>query len=129
MLKILNNLKIAARPLLISQTRCMAVKHELYDHIQWKHPGTIPCTEPIKSGDLAPLKLPKGEDLIYNIPEEQLNNLSELAKKALSMDMNPRKIAVRQAVAEIVERVKRHDLDYGSMEAKCKCNNMQKYFT
>lgn len=100
------------------------MKHELYDHITWVRPAKIPSTEPVKSGDLAPLEFPDKEEFIfakYKLDkEEMLKNVSELAKKVMSMEMNPRKVAVNLAVKNLIDRVKRHDGDYGSMEAKCR---------
>jgi hypothetical protein len=123
MLKILNNLRNVARPLITQSRNYPGMKHELYDHIQWVRPAKIASTEPVKSGDLAPLRFPDKNDLIIASRERQaeiLKEINELTKKVLSVEMNPRHQSVNLAVEEMVRKVQRHDLDWGSMEAKCK---------
>lgn len=125
MLKILNNLKNVARPLTIQTRNYPGMKHELYDHIQWVRPAKIPSTEPIKSGDLAPIKLPEKDELIFKFEGKQselLKDMNELTKRVLSIEMNPRKVGVQLAVKDMVDKVKRHDLDWGSLESKCELN-------
>lgn len=109
---------------MLTQTRNYpGMKHELYDHIQWVRPAKIPSTEPVKSGDLVPIKTPSKDELIIPLrrrPSELLENINELTKKVLSVEMNPRKKLVGLVVEEMIDRVKRHDTDWGSMESKCK---------
>lgn len=123
MLKILNNLRNVARPLLIQTRAYPGMKHDLYDHIDWKRPPKIPHTEPVKSGDLAPLQFPEKDELILEFKADNaqlLNSISDLTKRVLSVEMNPRKYAVQMAVDDMVDKVKRHEGDWGSMESTCK---------
>lgn len=117
----LNLLKNASRPMLSQARSYPGMKHELYDYIKWVRPAKIGATHPSKSGDLRPLDVPKKDEYILNHGEsEALKNANELTKRIFSLDLNPRKFAMEKAEQELIAKVQRHPLDYGSMEAKCK---------
>ena len=116
--------KNVARPLLISTRNYPGMKHEVYDYIQWVRPAKIPATDPLKSGDLDKMKKIDGKELLLNFEKSKLlESANELVRSKFSVELNPRKEAVRLYVDEMIKKVQRHDSDYGSMEAKCKLHN------
>lgn len=97
------------------------MKHELYDYIKWVRPAKVCSTHPSKSGDLRPLDLPQKDEYIPNYDmSEALKNANELTKRVFSLNLNRRKLTVNKAMFDLVSKVKRHPLDWGSMECKRK---------
>lgn len=127
--KVLNliSLKNVARPLLISTRNYPGMKHEVYDYIQWVRPPKVAATDPSKSGDLSPMAKIDGKQFLLNFEKSKLlENANELVKSKFSVELNPRKEAVRIYVDEMIKNVQRHESDYGSMEAKCELHNYSK---
>ncbi|XP_070501157.1 small ribosomal subunit protein uS15m [Chironomus tepperi] len=111
--------KNVARPLLISTRNYPGMKHEVYDYIQWVRPAKIPATDPLKSGDLEKMKKIDEKELLLNFEKSKLlETANELVRSKFSVELNPRKEAVKLYVDEMIKKVQRHDSDYGSMEAK-----------
>lgn len=123
-----NLIRNVSRPML-TQVRCYpgripAMKHELYDYIQWVRPAKLPSTDPKNSGDLRPLDLPEKEDLIPSMEiSDKIKDASDDVKKLFSIQMNRRKMAILKAEMELVQKVQRHKLDFTSIEVKCELNN------
>ena len=117
----LNLLKNVAKPLLISSRNYPGMKHEVYDYITWVRPPKVPSTDPSKSGDLEPMRKIDGKQLLLNFEKSKLlENANNLLRSTFSVELNPRKEAISLYIDEMIKKVQRHDLDYGSMEAKCK---------
>lgn len=113
-----------ARTVLIPTRNYPGMKHELYDYIQWVRPAKIPATDPSKSGDLSPMKKIDPKQLLLNFEKSKLlENASDMLKSRFSVELNPRKEAIRIYVDDMIKKVQRHDTDYGSMEAKRELHN------
>ncbi|XP_058456265.1 small ribosomal subunit protein uS15m [Malaya genurostris] len=102
---------------LVRITRHYAFKSDL--KIKWVRPEKIPCYKPEKSGDLQPMRTIGGNELLKDfqgLPE--LETSSDTVKNLFTIRHNRRKEMLENFKEEMVKRVQRHDLDYGSVEAK-----------
>lgn len=97
------------------------MKHDVYDYIKWVRPEKIPNSNPKRSGDLAPMKKYDDNQLLLNFDKSKImENANEMVKSKFSLEMNPRNKKTEVYIEEMIKKVQRHDLDYGSMEAKRK---------
>lgn len=89
--------------------------------IKWVRPEKIPCFYPEKSGDLAKLpKIPETE-VSYDFKDSrELETAEESVKSLFTLKYQPRFKTSNVHREQLVQSVQRHELDYGSMEAKCK---------
>lgn len=98
-------------------SRHYAFKSDL--KIKWVRPEKIPCYKPQKSGDLQPMRAIAGSDLLKDFRNsKELENADDTVKNLFSLEHNPRREMLENFKEEMVKRVQRHDLDYGSVEAK-----------
>lgn len=100
-------------------SRNYAVKTDL--KVKWIRPEKISCIKPERSGDLAKFEYPQQQRLLSDFDKsEELKSASELVKKLFTLEQNRRKGSVDIVIKETVDKVKRHDLDMGSLESKSK---------
>ncbi|XP_053684598.1 28S ribosomal protein S15, mitochondrial [Sabethes cyaneus] len=98
-------------------SRHYAFKSDL--KIKWVRPEKIPCFKPQKSGDMQPLRPFAGSELLKDYTaSKELENADETVKNLFTIEHNRRREMLENFKVEMVKRVQRHDLDYGSMEAK-----------
>merc|ERR1712116_34083 len=115
----------------VQQTR----KYKSEVNIEWCPPPKICCTDPKKSGDRSPIA-----DVDLNRPQHRLQNIdilqevSPLIRKLASLEFAPRKKQVQVIKHDVLQEIRRHDLDHASMEATIAClttriRNLQKHFS
>uniref|UniRef100_A0A2M4ANI7 Small ribosomal subunit protein uS15m n=1 Tax=Anopheles triannulatus TaxID=58253 RepID=A0A2M4ANI7_9DIPT len=108
------------RPVVLSLnqiTRSYALKSDL--KIKWVRPEKIPCYKPEKSGDLQAMPKFAGTDLMKDFRDsKELETANEHVRSLFSIEHNRRREMVEIFKEDMVRRVYRHELDYGSMEAK-----------
>ncbi|XP_055586942.1 28S ribosomal protein S15, mitochondrial [Uranotaenia lowii] len=98
-------------------SRNYAFKSDL--KIKWVRPEKIPCYKPAKSGDLQAMRPMAGTELLKDYRQsKELQSADETVKNMFSLEHNRRREMLENFREEMVKRVQRHDLDYGSMEAK-----------
>lgn len=98
-------------------SRNYAFKSDL--KIKWVRPEKIPCYKPQKSGDLRPIRSIGGTELLKDFQSsKELESANDTVKGMFSLEHNRRREMLENFKEEMVKRVQRHDLDYGSMEAK-----------
>uniref|UniRef100_A0A182LS38 Small ribosomal subunit protein uS15m n=1 Tax=Anopheles culicifacies TaxID=139723 RepID=A0A182LS38_9DIPT len=97
--------------------RTYALKSDL--KIKWVRPEKIPCYKPEKSGDLQALPKFAGTELMKDYREsKELETANEHVRNLFTLEHNRRREMVENFKEAMVRKVYRHDLDYGSMEAK-----------
>uniref|UniRef100_A0A182QMJ2 Small ribosomal subunit protein uS15m n=1 Tax=Anopheles farauti TaxID=69004 RepID=A0A182QMJ2_9DIPT len=97
--------------------RTYALKSDL--KIKWVRPEKIPCIRPEKSGDLQPMPKIAGNELLKDYREsKELETANEHVRNLFTLENNRRREMVENFKEHMVRRVYRHELDYGSMEAK-----------
>ncbi|XP_058123767.1 small ribosomal subunit protein uS15m [Anopheles ziemanni] len=97
--------------------RSYALKSDL--KIKWVRPEKIPCYKPEKSGDLQALPQYAGTELMKDFRDsKELETANEHVRNLFTLEHNRRKEMVENFKEDMVRRVYRHELDYGSMEAK-----------
>ncbi|XP_052893999.1 28S ribosomal protein S15, mitochondrial [Anopheles moucheti] len=97
--------------------RTYALKSDL--KIKWVRPEKIPCYKPEKSGDLQSLPKFAGTELMKDYREsKELESANEHVRNLFTLEHNRRREMVANFKDAMVRKVYRHDLDYGSMEAK-----------
>lgn len=98
-------------------SRNFAFKTDL--KVKWVRPEKIPCYKPEKSGDLGKFDKPDVKRFMTDFDKsEELKNADELVKNMFTLEQNRRNASVDIYKDELVNKVKRHDLDLGSIEAK-----------
>ncbi|XP_058831282.1 small ribosomal subunit protein uS15m [Topomyia yanbarensis] len=98
-------------------TRQYAFKSDL--KIKWVRPEKIPCYKPEKSGDQQPIRAFDGSESLKDYRDlQELENADEAVKNLFTIRHNRRREMLENFKEEMVKRVQRHDLDYGSIEAK-----------
>uniref|UniRef100_A0A1Q3FEW1 Small ribosomal subunit protein uS15m n=1 Tax=Culex tarsalis TaxID=7177 RepID=A0A1Q3FEW1_CULTA len=98
-------------------SRNYAFKSDL--KIKWVRPEKIPCYKPAKSGDLQPLPAFKGTELLKDFQQSsELDSADDSVKNLFTLEHNRRREMLEVFKDEMVKRVQRHELDYGSIEAK-----------
>ncbi|XP_053675254.1 28S ribosomal protein S15, mitochondrial [Anopheles nili] len=97
--------------------RSYALKSDL--KIKWVRPEKIPCYKPEKSGDLQILPKFTGTELMKDYREsKELETATEHVRNLFTLEHNRRREMVENFKDDMVRRVYRHELDYGSIEAK-----------
>uniref|UniRef100_A0A182JE56 Small ribosomal subunit protein uS15m n=1 Tax=Anopheles atroparvus TaxID=41427 RepID=A0A182JE56_ANOAO len=97
--------------------RSYALKSDL--KIKWVRPEKIPCYKPEKSGDLQALPQYAGTELMKDFRDsKELESANEHVRNLFTLEHNRRREMVENFKEDMVRRVYRHELDYGSMEAK-----------
>lgn len=87
--------------------------------IKWVRPEPIPAYKPQKSGDLEPMKKVNPNDLILEFRNsKELQTADENVRKLFTLQFAPKKYTNRVYFADVIEKVKRHDYDVGSIEVK-----------
>ncbi|XP_055618972.1 28S ribosomal protein S15, mitochondrial [Toxorhynchites rutilus septentrionalis] len=98
-------------------SRNYAFKSDL--KIKWVRPEKIPCYKPEKSGDLQSMRaIPETELLKDFQNSKELEKADDTVKNLFTVGHNRRRELLEIFKEEMVKRVQRHELDYGSMEAK-----------
>lgn len=98
-------------------SRNYAFKSDL--KIKWVRPEKIPCYKPQKSGDMLPMRPIAGSELLKDFRmSKELESADDTVKAMFSLDHNRRREMLENFKEEMVKRVQRHELDYGSIEAK-----------
>lgn len=98
-------------------SRNYAFKSDL--KIKWVRPEKIPCIKPEKSGDLKPLApIDLHQYSLEYKGSKELENADEIVKKLFTLEYQPKYKATLVAMREMVEKVRRHPQDCGSMEVK-----------
>uniref|UniRef100_A0A182PHJ5 Small ribosomal subunit protein uS15m n=1 Tax=Anopheles epiroticus TaxID=199890 RepID=A0A182PHJ5_9DIPT len=97
--------------------RTYALKSDL--KIKWVRPEKIPCYKPEKSGDLQALPKFAGTELMKDYRDsKELETANEHVRNLFTIQHNRRREMVENFKEDMVRRVYRHELDYGSIEAK-----------
>uniref|UniRef100_A0A182K6J0 Small ribosomal subunit protein uS15m n=1 Tax=Anopheles christyi TaxID=43041 RepID=A0A182K6J0_9DIPT len=97
--------------------RTYALKSDL--KIKWVRPEKIPCYKPEKSGDLQPLPKFAGNELMKDYRDsKELETANEHVRNLFTIQHNRRREMVENFKEDMVRKVYRHELDYGSIEAK-----------
>ncbi|XP_035913654.1 28S ribosomal protein S15, mitochondrial [Anopheles stephensi] len=113
----LAKLKTLTTPSINQIVRTYALKSDL--KIKWVRPEKVPCYKPQKSGDLQSLPKFAGSELMKDYREsKELETANEHVRNLFTLEHNRRRQMVENFKEDMVRRVYRHDLDYGSMEAK-----------
>jgi small subunit ribosomal protein S15 len=103
----------------LALARNYAFKSDL--KIKWVGPERIKCIDPRKSGDLDKYEKPEGSRLMYNYEKsEELKQADEMIKEMFTLDKNKRSESVLIYKSEMIDKVRRHGSDYGSVEVKSK---------
>lgn len=103
----------------LTLARNYAYKSDL--KIKWVRPEKISCIDPRKSGDLDKIEYPDLNQLMIGYEKsEELKHADEMIKEMFSLENNKRKEKVQVYKMGILEKVKRHNLDFGSHEVKSK---------
>uniref|UniRef100_A0A182XMZ8 Small ribosomal subunit protein uS15m n=1 Tax=Anopheles quadriannulatus TaxID=34691 RepID=A0A182XMZ8_ANOQN len=97
--------------------RTYALKSDL--KIKWVRPEKIPCYKPEKSGDLQSLPTYAGTELMKDYRDsKELESANEHVRNLFTIQHNRRREMVENFKEDMVRRVYRHELDYGSIEAQ-----------
>ncbi|XP_041770073.1 28S ribosomal protein S15, mitochondrial-like [Anopheles merus] len=97
--------------------RTYALKSDL--KIKWVRPEKIPCYKPEKSGDLQSLPTFAGTELMKDYRDsKELESANEHVRNLFTIQHNRRREMVENFKEDMVRRVYRHELDYGSIEAQ-----------
>uniref|UniRef100_A0A182UGX0 Small ribosomal subunit protein uS15m n=1 Tax=Anopheles melas TaxID=34690 RepID=A0A182UGX0_9DIPT len=97
--------------------RTYALKSDL--KIKWVRPEKIPCYKPEKSGDLQSLPTFAGTELMKDYRDsKELESANEHVRNMFTIQHNRRREMVENFKEDMVRRVYRHELDYGSIEAQ-----------
>lgn len=87
--------------------------------IKWVRPEKIPCIMPQKSGDLKPKQQVDNSVLRYEFRHsKELESADETVRKLFTVEFGPPSAKNKIYREELISRVKRHELDAGSIEAK-----------
>lgn len=98
-------------------SRHYAFKSDL--KIKWVRPEKIPCFKPEKSGDMQPMRAFAGNEILKDYcNSKELETADETVRNHFTIEHNRRREMLENFKEEMVRRVQRHDLDYGSIEAK-----------
>lgn len=115
----LSRVSLKKSSVFLQATRLYAIKSDL--KIKWVRPEKISCIKPEKSGDLSSFAQPVPSQFMLDFEKsEELKNANEIIKKMFTLEQNRRKPSVETFVKETVDKVRRHELDCGSYEAKSK---------
>lgn len=99
--------------------RSYAFKSDL--KIKWNRPEKIVCYKPEKSGDLSGAPKIDGKTYLLNFDKsKELQSADESVQKLFQLENNPRRNTTYFNTEALIGTVKRHALDYGSMESTCK---------
>lgn len=99
--------------------RSYAFKSDL--KIKWNRPEKMLSYKPEKSGDLAGTPKTDGKTFLLNFEKsKELQTADESVKKLFQLENNPRRNTTYFNTESLIDTVKRHQLDYGSMESTCK---------
>jgi hypothetical protein len=91
--------------------------------ISWKRPDKIHCYKAEKAGDLSTLKFPDPNTFLFNYEKsEELQTADDIVKDVFKVDFNRRHESVAIASKEMTGLVRRHTLDWGSLETKSEFN-------
>lgn len=108
----------------LSLARSYAFKSDL--KIKWVGPERIKCIDRRKTGDLDKFEQPDGSLLMMNFEKsEELKQADEMIKEMFTLDKNKRFAAVSIYKKEMIDKVKRHESDFGSYEVKSKGNSIK----
>ncbi|XP_049822890.1 28S ribosomal protein S15, mitochondrial [Aethina tumida] len=98
-------------------SRNYAFKSDL--KIKWNRPEKIPCYKPEKSGDLGVVT--KIDQTGYKLEfrnSKELETADEYVKRLLTLEFAPKRETNKLYRHELMQTVKRHELDIGSIEVK-----------
>lgn len=101
--------------------RSYAFKSDL--KIKWNRPEKILSYKPEKSGDSSSWTTPKTDGKIFLLNFEkskELQTANDSVKQLFQLENNPRRNTTYFNTEALIRTVKRHDLDYGSVESTCK---------
>lgn len=100
--------------------RSYAFKSDL--KIKWNRPEKVYGYKPEKSGDTSSSGTPKTDGKTYLLNFEKSKELLTAAnsvKQLFQLENNPRRNTTYFNTEVLVGTVKRHNLDYGSVESSC----------
>ncbi|KAK9498744.1 hypothetical protein O3M35_003311 [Rhynocoris fuscipes] len=90
-----------------------------YLPVKWVRPEKIPCYKPEKSGDLKPLiEVDLKEAPLEFRNSEELKTADEIVKRVFSLEYFPHKKTVEVIKSTYLGKVKRHEFDTNSPEAR-----------
>uniref|UniRef100_A0A336LLG2 Small ribosomal subunit protein uS15m n=1 Tax=Culicoides sonorensis TaxID=179676 RepID=A0A336LLG2_CULSO len=100
-----------------SISRGYAMRSDL--KIKWIRPEKVSCIVPEKSGDCSPLPMVDPKKFMFDFQNNKaLQDADEKVKDLFRIENNPRREKIRHVIQDTVGKVNRHELDFGSMEAK-----------
>uniref|UniRef100_A0A1I8PAX0 Small ribosomal subunit protein uS15m n=1 Tax=Stomoxys calcitrans TaxID=35570 RepID=A0A1I8PAX0_STOCA len=87
--------------------------------IKWVRPEKISCIRPEKSGDCSKLPAVNSKELMLGFNKsKELETADDTVKSLFELGNNPNFHTSRYYSDQLIKEVQRHQLDYGSMEAK-----------
>lgn len=87
--------------------------------IKWVRPQKILCIKPEKSGDLKPMpQIDKSQFILEFRNSKELQTADEVVQKLFTLEYAPKKHLKEYYKNELVNKVKRHELDVTSIEAR-----------
>lgn len=87
--------------------------------IKWVRPEKIPCYKPKKSGDLQPMPKVDDTQFAYDFRNsKELQTADDLVKTLFSLQFAPRKKTTQVYIRSVIDTVRRHPMDVGSIEAR-----------
>ncbi|XP_015112185.1 28S ribosomal protein S15, mitochondrial [Diachasma alloeum] len=101
--------------------------------IKWNKPEKIPSTDPLKSGDLKSSVKVSPDELAFGYDKsEELKDAPEIVRKLFTLEHMPVKETRKLNLEKFRDLVKRHDMDYRSMESTlaimtCAIREMQEH--
>lgn len=108
---------ICTNTILTKIYRNYAFKSDL--KIKWVRPEKLPFTSRERSGDLAPVqKIDQSQLALEYRNSKELETASDIVRRLFTLEFSPAWKTKQVYIKEMTEKVRRHDLDKGSAEAK-----------
>lgn len=87
--------------------------------IKWVRPEKILCFKPEKSGDLEAMPSVDKTQFAYDFRgSKELETADEVVKRLFTLEFQPRRKTTQVYIRNVVDKVRRHPMDVGSIEAR-----------
>lgn len=90
----------------------------------WNKPAKVSCILPERSGDLKSYQPLAATKFINDFAErsQELKDADEIVKEMFTFQLQPKLMEAKRSRRLEVQKVQRHELDYGSHESKSELN-------
>lgn len=90
----------------------------------WNKPAKVSCILPERSGDQKKYQPQPKTSFVNEFAEksEELKTADDIVREMFTFEYQPKILEARRSRSLEVKKVQRHDLDFGSMEAKSELN-------